>query len=329
MRIRVVCPAPPGSLYGNRVTALRWAGMLRELGHQVTIVSDYQDEDCDLLIALHARRSGEAALRFRRTRPAALLIVALTGTDLYRDLHRYRMPRRVLETADRIVALQPLAADELDPGVRGKLRVIYQSAEPVRNTRQRAGEFFDICVVGHLRAVKDPFRAAYAARRLPRDSRIRILHAGGARDAAMDARARAEQESNPRYRWLGALSRVKTRRLIAQSRLLVLSSRMEGGANVISEAVVDGTPVLASGIPGSIGLLGADYPGYFPVGDTRKLAELLERAESDAVFYRRLAMHCRKLAPLFRPAKEQEQWKKLLAEITRESNRAASSRLPS
>src|SRR6185295_6357206 len=185
-----------------------------------------------------------------------------------------------------------------------------------------------VCVVGHLRAVKDPLRAAYAARRLPRDSRIRVLHAGGARDAAMEARARVEEASNPRYQWLGALSRVKTRRLIAQSKLLVLSSRMEGGANVISEAVLDGTPVLASRIPGSIGLLGADYPGYFPVGSTRKLAELLERAESDAPFYRRLAMHCRKLAPLFRPAREREQWRKLLAEITRESNRAASWRSP-
>jgi len=303
--------------------------MLRGLGHQVTIVSDYQDEDCDLLIALHARRSGEAALRFRRTRPWSPLIVALTGTDLYRDRHRYQTPRRVLETADRIVALQPLAADELDPGVRGKLRVIYQSAEPTRNTPKRAGESYDICVVGHLRAVKDPLRAAYAARRLPRDSRIRVLHAGGARDAAMGARARVEEARNPRYQWLGALSRVKTRRLIVQSKLLVLSSRMEGGANVISEAVVDGTPVLASRIPGSIGLLGADYPGYFPVGNTQKLAELLERAESDAAFYRRLAMHCRKLAPLFRPAREREQWRKLLAEITRESNRAASWRSPS
>jgi putative glycosyltransferase (TIGR04348 family) len=303
--------------------------MLRGLGHQVTIVSDYQDEDSDLLIALHARRSGGAALRFRQRRRWSPLVVALTGTDLYRDLRRYQTPRRVLETADRIVALQPLAADELAPGVRGKLRVIYQSAEPTRSTPKRAGESYDICVVGHLRAVKDPFRAAYAARQVPRDSRIRILHAGGARDAAMEARARVEEARNPRYQWLGALSRVKTRRLIAQSKLLVLSSRMEGGANVISEAVVDGTPVLASRIPGSIGLLGADYPGYFPVGDTQKLAELLERAESDAAFYRRLAMHCRKLAPLFRPAREREQWRNLLAEITRESNRAASWRSPS
>jgi putative glycosyltransferase (TIGR04348 family) len=322
----MVCPAPPGSLYGNRVTALRWAGILRGLGHQVTIVSDYQDEDCDLLIALHARRSGRAALRFRQRRPCSPLIVALTGTDLYRDLRNYRTPRRVLEVADRIVALQPLAAYELDPEVRGKLRVIYQSAEPSRKAPGRASEFFDICVVGHLRAVKDPFRAAYAARHLPRESRIRVLHAGGARDAVMHTRARAEEARNPRYQWVGALSRIKTRRLMAQSRLLVLSSRMEGGANVISEAVVDGTPVIASRIPGSIGLLGADYPGYFPVGDTGKLARLLKRAESDAAFYRRLATHCRKLAPMFRPAKEREQWRQLLAEITRESNRAASSR---
>jgi putative glycosyltransferase (TIGR04348 family) len=246
-------------------------------------------------------------------------VVALTGTDLYRDLRRYRTPHRALELADRIVVLQPLAAAELEPGLRGKLRVIYQSAEPVpgaaRGVRRYSDEFFDVCVIGHLRAVKDPLRAAYAARMLPPSSRIRVLHAGGARDAAMEQRARAEEARNPRYRWLGALGRVRTRRLIAQSNVMVLSSRLEGGANVISEAVVDGTPVIASRIPGSVGLLGKDYRGYYPVGDTWALARLLGRAESDAAFYRELAARCRKIAPLFRPAEERRRWKKLLEEF--------------
>jgi len=55
---------------------------------------------------------------------------------------------------------------------------------------------------------------------------------------------------------------------------------MEGGANVISEAVVAGVPILASNISGSVGLLGRDYPGYFSVGNTDQLRELLLRAES-------------------------------------------------
>ena len=316
MLIRMVCPAPPGSLYGNRVTAERWACILRSLGHRVAIAPGYEEGQCDALVALHARRSAEAVIRFRRRFPEAQLIVALTGTDLYRDIRRSRRAQRALETADRIVALQPLATDKVEPHLRGKVRVIYQSAEPTRGRVRRSREFFDVCVAGHLRAVKDPFRAAYAVRQLPRNSRIRVLHAGEAMEAAIARKARAEEARNARYHWLGSLSRTRTRRLIAQSRILVLSSRMEGGANVISEAVVDGTPVIASRIPGSVGLLGENYPGYFPVGDTAALAGLLVRAESDSSFYRRLQSHTERLAQLFRPAEERARWKELLSELT-------------
>ena len=315
MLIRMMCPAPSGSLYGNRVTAVRWARILKSLGHRVIITDKYEGQGCDLLIALHARKSAGAVFQFRDRYPDGPIIVALTGTDLYRDLGRSPRARRALEVADRIVALQPLAAAELEPHLRTKVRVIYQSAERAPRAVSRSRRFFDVCVVGHLRPVKDPFRAACAARRLPPESRIRILHAGTAMEKSMAQQAEAEEARNPRYRWLGPLSRVRTRRLIAGGHLLVLSSRMEGGANVISEAVVDGTPIIASRIPGSVGLLGKNYPGYFRVGDTEALTMLLRRAETDDRFYARLRTHCARLAPLFRPSQERERWRKLLSEI--------------
>ena len=317
MQIRIICPAPPGSLYGNRVTAMRWARLLKELGHRVVIAADYLNERCDLLIALHARRSAGAVFRYRKCHPRAPLVVALTGTDLYRDLRHFRRPRQVLDLADRVVSLQPLAAAELSPPVREKLRVIYQSAEPTHGVIKKPARFFDVSVVGHLRPVKDPFRAAYAARRLPGGSHIRVLHAGQAMGEAMERQVRKEESRNPRYHWLGPLSRARTRRLIAESRIMVLSSRLEGGANVISEAAVDGTPILASRIPGSIGLLGEDYPGYFPAGDTQALFALLVRTENDAGFYRQLKQCSRRVAPLFRPSEERRRWRDLLAEISR------------
>jgi glycosyltransferase involved in cell wall biosynthesis len=70
---------------------------------------------------------------------------------------------------------------------------------------------------------------------------------------------------------------------------MVLSSLSEGGANVMSEAVAARVPVLATRIDGSIGLLGRDYPAYFPVGDTEALARLLNRIETDAAFLERAA----------------------------------------
>jgi putative glycosyltransferase (TIGR04348 family) len=309
MRVRIVCPAPRGTLYGNRITALRWARILRELGHRPVIATSYDGEPCDILIALHAKKSGPAVLAFQERHPEKPIIVALTGTDVYRDIRNSRIAQKALVLATRIVTLQPLAAAELAPHLRDKVDVIYQSAE---KTRAAPARRFQVCVVGHLRTVKDPFRAAVAVRRFPPDSRIHVVHAGAALDDRMAARALAEESSNPRYHWLGEIPRGKVRRLIASSHLLVLSSRMEGGANVISEAIVDGTPVVASRIPGSIGLLGADYPGFYPVGDTAALRDLLLRAESDAHFYRDLRSRCAALAKLFLPSREQAAWRRLI-----------------
>ena len=129
--------------------------------------------------------------------------------------------------------------------------------------------------------------------------------------------ARTEEANNPRYRWLGGIPQAKTRRLIASSRLLVLSSHLEGGANTISEALADRVPVLASRIPGSVGLLGARYPGYFPVGDTAALTRLLYRAETDARFYAKLKLWCGRLTPRFHPSRERAAWGKLLRETIR------------
>ena len=49
-------------------------------------------------------------------------------------------------------------------------------------------------MIGHLRAVKDPFRTALAARSLPDSSKMRVLQVGGAMTAAMAKRARREME---------------------------------------------------------------------------------------------------------------------------------------
>ena len=253
MRIQIICPAPAGSRFGNRITALRRARILRGLGHSVRITQSYVGERCDLLLALHARRSADAVFRFRASHPDKPIVLALTGTDIYRDLPRSQKAQRALELADRLVVLQPLALKQVLPRLRQKGRVIYQSVKKTGGRRLRSQLFFDVAVVGHLRKIKDPFRAALASRMLPRASRIRILQAGTAMEGGMGARARAEQRRNPRYRWLGELSPAAARGLMTRSRLLVLSSLLEGGANVISEAAADGVPVLASRVPGKIG----------------------------------------------------------------------------
>ncbi len=322
MKILITTPAPPRSRYGNRVTALRWARILKELGHQVTISQSFEGGNYHLLIALHARRSHASIKKFHRTHPDRPLIVALSGTDLYRDLARSRRARESLELATRLVVLQPKAFDDLDAHLHEKTRVIYQSVrmpphagEKLPRGRLSSAKEFRVCVIGHLRPVKDPFRAAMAVRRIPLSSNIRIVHVGAAMSEAMKTRAMAEMKNNLRYRWLGEKSPSQTRRILMQSDLCVLSSRMEGGANVLSEAIMASVPVLASRIAGSIGILGEDYPGYFPVGDTRELKRLLLRAESDPAFLNLLRARGAAQADLFAPARERNAWAHLLGAL--------------
>jgi putative glycosyltransferase (TIGR04348 family) len=316
LTIVLVTPAAPGSRSGNRVTATRWARLLRQLGHRASIRTEWRGEPCDLLVALHARRSHRSILRFRRAHPKRALILARTGTDLYHDLARSRTARRSLELATAVVTLQPDGLHALPRPARRKARAIVQSAVTPGPARA-ARDVFQVCVLGHLRPVKDPLRAAAAARRLPASSRLVVVQAGAALSPALARRARAEERANPRYRWLGEVSRARALRLLRRCRLLVLTSRLEGGANVISEAIACGIPVVSTRIGGSIGLLGKDHPGYFAVGDTAGLAALLDRAETDRAFYAALLRRTRKLRPLVNPRRERDAWARLVRDTSR------------
>lgn len=317
MDITLITPAPRNSRRGNRVTADRWARILRELGHRVSVQEEYAGRRCDLMVALHALRSHPSMRRFREAHPDLPLVLALTGTDLYGDIHSHPDARESLEMAGRIVVLNSQGGEELPARLRPKVRVIYQSASPPAPPPRPSADALEVCVLGHLRPVKDPFRAARAARLLGPSSRIRVLHLGAALSLEMETEAREEAASNPRYRWLGEVPRPEALRVLARSRLHVISSRMEGGANAVCEAIACAVPTLASRIPGSIGLLGSDYPGYFPVADTAALASLLERAEGDPAFYRELRERCLRLKPLVAPGRERESWRDLLDEVSR------------
>lgn len=300
---------------GNVVTSERWRSILENLGHRVISGQGCDGRVCDVLIAFNASKNRQAILAARLTGSAARIFVCLTGTDLYQDLKSDPAAEDVLYLADQLVVLQPMALLELPPALRDKTMVILQSAVPPTLCPARETESFDVCVIAHLRDIKDPLRTAQAARLLPPESRIRVFHVGKALSDEMARAAALEVDGNPRFHWLGEQSGERTTQILAKSRLLVLSSFFEGGANVVSEAVVCGVPVIGSDIPCMRGLLGADYPGLFPVGDTRRLAELLMRAESDGAFYDELAERCRRESYKFHPARERESLMKLLDRV--------------
>jgi putative glycosyltransferase (TIGR04348 family) len=315
VKITIVTPEDPNTTLGNSVTARRWAGLLQRLGHETAIVMEWDGEPCDMLIALHAGRSYPSIQWFRNAYADHPLIVALTGTDLYGSLPSSLQARESIAMATRLIVLQEAALDELDGETLSKTRVIYQSAQAPSHREDPAEDSFDVCVLSHLREVKDPLRAALAARQLDRDSRVRILHAGGVLESGWEERARDEERANPRYRWLGDLNHDDAIQLLARCRLFVLSSMMEGGSSAISEAVVCGIPLLCSDIPGNRGMLGSIYPGFYPVQDTSRLAELLRRAEKDSGFISDLRTHIDALAPRYVPALEMDNLRRLLKEV--------------
>ena len=300
MRIALVTPAGPGMRNGNRHTALRWAAFLRSAGHRVGVSVQWNpDSRADAMLALHARRSYPSIKTFSSDR---LLVVALTGTDVYRDIHDSSQARESLELADRLIVLQPRAAAELPARLRRKVHVVVQSC--ASNLRHApVSRKFRVCVVGHLRAEKDPLRVLAALAHLPAQD-LEVVHLGAALDPLLERAARAGMEREPRYRWLGGVPHARALQWMASSHLLVMSSRMEGGANAVCEALRIGLPVLASRIPGNVGLLGARYAGYFPMGDERALARLIGRAARDAAFYSKLRSQVRLLRPMVAPASE-------------------------
>jgi putative glycosyltransferase (TIGR04348 family) len=314
MKIQLVTPAPLKLNNGNKITALRWAGIFKKLGHRVKVKQRYDGTPCDVLIALHARRSADSIHSFHKSHSERPVIVVLTGTDLYRDIRRNQKAKQSLELATRIVVLQKMAFAELPGHLHKKTQVIYQSAEPFK-PKPTKPDGFQVCVVGHLREEKDPLRTAFAIRRLPRESRIRLIQIGLALDERLGKKAQTEARKNRRFRWLGQLSHRKTREILARSRLVCITSKMEGSSNVLSEALASGVPVVTTKIPGLIGTLGRDFPGYFPVGDTKRLTRLLLKTETDEKFYRTLKRHCARVGKLVQPKRELADWKRLLREF--------------
>ena len=290
---------------GNWRTAHRWQQLLAH--HFRTIVHSSWPldplPDADILIALHARRSADSIRRYRAERPNGALIVVLTGTDLYADLAVSEAARTSLALADALIVLQEDAIQYVPREYRRKTHIVYQSAKtllPAKKLKDRLN-----CVVaGHLRTEKDPdiiFRLVDA---LPDDSPIHVVHIGAPLDTVLAARAQALSLKSRRYHWSGALSHGLTRAAIKRSHVLIHPSVLEGGANVIVEALSSGTPVIASRMSGNIGMLGEDYAGYFPVGDMNALRAKLELCVHDANFLLRLNTACAARAKLFLPKSE-------------------------
>jgi len=344
--IVIVSPALADANNGNWQTARRWQKLLHSQGPQaprgvqVRIVSQWPDGPAALndhcMLALHARRSAAsiAAWAQRSGSPAgqgtttvAGLAVVLTGTDLYRDIQSDAQAQQSLQLAQRLVVLQELGLQSLPTALQERAVVIFQSTSE-RQTLPKAVtpvRPFRALMVGHLREEKSPQTLFAAARLLDPTEGILIDHVGAALEPDLAAQAKATADLCPHYHWLGALAHEATRRHIQRAHVLIHTSKMEGGAHVVMEAVRSGTPVLASRIAGNVGMLGADYAGYFAWDHAEQLVALLRHCRDPLApdFYARLQAQCAARAPLFSPDNERRALHELVATLMGEPTASA------
>ena len=273
--------------------------------YRVRLAGAWDGGDEDLMIALHARRSAASIRAWREQRGRAPLAVALTGTDLYRDIASDADAQRSLRLADALIVLNRHGRAALPEALQPRAQVVLQSCT-ARRTLAKPARHLRALMVGHLRDEKDPRTYWRAAQRLAARGDLRFDHIGGALDAALGREASRLAASHPRFRWLGALPHGHARRQIQTAHVLVHASRMEGGAHVVIEALRSGTPVIASRIDGNLGLLGDDWPATFEVGDDAALATLLERARDEPAMLAGLQRRALERAPLFAPEAERE-----------------------
>ena len=163
-----------------------------------------------------------------------------------------------------------------------------------------------IAVIGHIRAEKSPETTLAVAKLLAHNTLpSRVQHAGRMLDARYTNDVQTLMNTHPEhYQWLDGLDHAQSLALIANSDVLFHPSAMEGGALAIIEAVQCGTPVIASRVAGHIGLLGADYLGFFEWGDAPAAAALLERFAQDTTFAACLQAQCAARSRLFNPETE-------------------------
>lgn len=323
----IVTPSLPEANNGNGQTSQRYADFLSSK-FKVRLALEWRADqmesaDDDLMIAIHAKKSSTSIAAWAQAKGCSKdcpsLIVVMSGTDLYEDLPHSVEAKKSIELAGQLVTLQDQAFRRLPDTAYGKTRVIYQSA-PGRESANKSSTVLHAVMVGHMRPVKDPVTFLRAARSLADDPLIQLRHIGKADSKEYTNQINETLAFNPHYQWLGSLGHEETLEHIRQAHVLVHTSKAEGGAHVILEAVQCGTPVLASRIDGNVGMLGSQYSGYFPVGDADCLAQMI-RALRNSLWststtdlnLTQLRDQCKSRSALFDPALEKQSLLELCA----------------
>lgn len=202
--IVIVSPALADSNNGNWQTARRWQQFLSEF-FNVRIVKHWENTPATqsdvAMVALHARRSADSIAAWAQSRGmegqgSPGLILALTGTDLYRDIETDETAQKSLELARHLIVLQEKGAEKLSEALQAKTSVIFQSTTS-RKTLAKPKRRLKVVMVGHLRDEKMPQTLMEAAVLLRGYGDIYIDHIGGPLDPELAQAAEETMQASP------------------------------------------------------------------------------------------------------------------------------------
>ena len=289
--------------------------MLRAAGHRIRVLespgSPHQHLDLDVWIGLHAERSAASLELALAASPKVRAITVLTGTDLHREGGLSSLALKQLERSDRLVVLSPGGLELLPEELRSRTCTIPQVPGDLQPAPLREGTP-TLAMLSHLRPVKDPLVVLEALGHLSESAPLRIVHAGEPLDPALASRCEQTSAEDPRYSYLGRLPREQALATLKSSHGLLLPSRSEGGASVLSEALLLGRAVIASDAPGITAFLPKTYGGIFPVGSASDLAALLERFAAQPPWRLELAEQCVAMGTQLRSVEEAKAWQDLV-----------------
>lgn len=312
-------PYERNSLQGNTVTAMRIVSILLESDIDAAVLCKDEKAVCaDFLIALHARKSARFIDNFLALNSAGKVIVYLTGTDLYSDIPSgCEICEKSMELADALVVSQEASLASVPEKFRAKAVVVHKSIQlPEILVDDVAAESDLFTVIGHLRAVKQPFMAVESLQLLGDSVRLRLALLGKEVDSDSGGLSRKWQAQDPRFQWLGGLEYLEALHWIRRSVATINTSLAEGGANSVGESIVLGVPVLASRVEGNVGMLGDDYAGYFSAESKQELADLMLRVIHDSDFLEKLREQVRVRAEKFLRENEKQDWIKTIQKIS-------------
>lgn len=309
-------PFPRQDSQGNSTTADRLEKILRSGGLSVALEEEwYNGCEAGCLVALNARRSAGAVEEFRDACPEGKVVIVLTGTDINHPemAHADSVTRQTMQAADRLVILHEGSLVKVPADLQERCDIIYPSVDLPAGLQHQPndGDGFEVIMAGNVRAEKNLPTAMDACALLPEDSPISVQVYGDG-EGALAQKMLAVTASSAPFLWKGKAEHAVLIDKMAHADLLLNSSTQEGGANAICEAICLGLPVVASRIPGNVGMLGEDYKGYFTSNDAESLAEVLLRCATDGGFYQVLVDQVNDRALWFDYAEESRRWLQLV-----------------